>query len=175
MTTQYYHMSSQKLDDGSDLKNPGNNLPDSRIENILENKRPSDCIKRSDAIFVSTSKDFSKHGLPYDQGYIHRVSVSGQTSKHDNAWIGELQRRHTTPENVKECLKPLEDAKSMSDEDVAAKYWKGCESTKANWEILALDVRVVECVSTEPVNPAHTNPKSLEGKIAAILRDKSEE
>jgi hypothetical protein len=90
----YFHISSDKIPIGTGLKGKGAPHVQDEIEAVLESRRPADKLSRSEAVYMLDHTDFSKCGVPYEQGYVHVIEPSGVVQKLDGHWIGRMQRRN---------------------------------------------------------------------------------
>jgi hypothetical protein len=69
----YFHISREKLPLGAELRAKGGPHIDDEIEACLEKARPNGKLARADAIYMLDHADFSKSGVPYEEGYVHLV------------------------------------------------------------------------------------------------------
>ena len=145
---RYYRMSREKVAIGTTLRGGGALHVGEKIEDILARQCPDGCVPRSDCVFFSDTEDASKHGLTYDKGYLQYVEPIGNVEKRDSYWIGQLQMRHNAQLTSWQDL----DIASLSDDELALKYWKGAPSKKPNWEFVASSATVTGYVNEEPVD-----------------------
>lgn len=145
----FYHMSPKKLELFTVLRPSGKPHLDPAIEKLLESRRPNSSIPRSEAVYLSETVEASRHGLPYDEGYVHLVEPIGEVQRRDNNWIGQLQVRH----HVNPRLARLKDKRlnHLSDEEIASKYFAGEASPNPNWEVVAKSAKVMGIVGDHPV------------------------
>ena len=137
-------MSKDQLPIGTELCHFGQNMPPAEVEEILERNRPRHGqISRSAAVFVSESASSSRNGLPYSGGHLHEVEVSEPATRHDNGWIGELQRRHHPNSAIRTSIRPFPGTDGLTDDEIAQKYWVGDPSGKPSWEILCPSATVI--------------------------------
>ena len=69
----YFHISREKLPLGAELRAKGGPHIDDEIEACLEKARPNGRLARVDAIYLLDHADFTKSGIPYEEGYVHLV------------------------------------------------------------------------------------------------------
>lgn len=147
--TKYYHMSREKLPNGTPLKVKGAFHVEPKVEDILSSRKPDECVPRSESIFLSPTPDVRTQGLTYDEGYLHIVEPSGRIERRDNSWIGELQKRHHANEKIR-CLRDSM-LSNLTDDDLADNYWRGTASNNPTWEIVAEAAVITDLVSDNPV------------------------
>lgn len=151
----YFHVSREKLPLGAELGAKGGPHIADEIEAYLEKARPNGKLARADAIYMLDHVDFSKSGVPYEEGYVHLVEPHEPVQKHDAQWIGRMQRRRWWKRHAKLTEPP----KDLTDEQLAAGYWSGDASgDKGEWEYLAGSARVVGHHSDEPVQTGRRLP-----------------
>jgi hypothetical protein len=145
----FYHMSPKKLELFAVLRPSDKPHLDPAIEKLLECHRPNSSISRSEAVYLSETEEASRHGLPYDEGYVHLVEAIGEVQRRDNYWIGQLQaRHHPNPRLARLKDKSLD---HLSDEGIASRYFAGEASRKPNWEIVARSAKVKSLVCDHAV------------------------
>jgi hypothetical protein len=145
-----YHFSRQIVPVGEELRaKDGPHLPP-MIEQMLEATRPRGKIGRAEAVFVVAIPDFTRFGLPFDQGYIHIVEAIGQVDKHDVSWIGTLQLRHHPSKDPMLKKFSLSNS-SLSDDELCLSYWEGRAGKSPAWEYLARRATVLELYWAHPV------------------------
>jgi len=146
---EYYHMPPVKLLIGETLRAKAATHLDPKVEGILNTRKPAASFARSDAVYLSETTDVSKHGLTYNFGYLHIVKPVGGVQHRDSRWIGELQlRHHSNCDMRKFCDNSLA---TLTDEELADKYWAGTASTTPNWETVVESAVVVGLVSDDPI------------------------
>ena len=146
---ELFHMSKTRLPIGTILECRGFPFVEIKVEEILSNVRPNNCIGRESSIFMSASRDACKKGLIFDEGYLHVVEPIGRVEKRDINWIKELQLRHHRNSIFHKKVDPA--LKNISDEEIANRYWQGISSAVAEWEYVSAAARVIELVSESPI------------------------
>ena len=58
----------------------------------VSKRRPNGKLAPADTIDVPDHVDFSKSGVPYEEGWVRIVAPQETVQKHDAQWIGRLQR-----------------------------------------------------------------------------------
>jgi hypothetical protein len=144
-----YHVSPKKLDLFTVLAPSGTPHLDPAIEALLDSCRPDSSIPRSEAVYLSETPEASRHGLRYDEGYVHLVEPVGDVQRRDNNWIGQLQIRHHT--NSRFARFKDKRLNHLSDVEMATKYFAGEASPNPNWEIVARSAQVKGLLSDHPV------------------------
>jgi hypothetical protein len=141
-TKTYYRIAEKKCAKDDIMKGPGKRpLADKEplVETILEGRRPADCPDRGDSVYMREEREFSTVGVPFDEGYVHTVEPIGKVDKRDLAWIGVIQRRHHKNQRLRKNEYP-----TLSDNDVADRYWSGEASDKPLWEWVAKEAKAVD-------------------------------
>ena len=144
-----YHMSPNKLELFTVLSPPGKPPLNSTIEELLDRHRPNSSIPRSEAVYLSETVEASRHGLPYDEGYVHLVEPIGEVQRRDNYWIGQLQLRYHPNSRLARLKDKTLD--HLSDEEIVIRYFAGEASPNPNWEIVARSAKVMSLVSDHPL------------------------
>lgn len=109
------------------------------VEHILEKHRPAGKDDRGNSVYLREDKDFSKTGVPYNEGYIHTVHPIGEPEQRDLVWTGILQLRYITDEHIRKDLRP-----DLTDDQIADKWWSGEGSETPHWEWVAKKAAVVD-------------------------------
>ena len=120
------------------------------VETILESRRPSRCLSRSESVNMREDRDFSLMGIDFDSGYVHLVEPLGPVEARDVKWIGALQARYP-----KGGLTLRDKYCGVSDDELADRYWRGERSAEPSVEHVTNEARVVS-VDDElsPVRPS---------------------
>lgn len=120
------------------------------VEAILESRRPSQCLPRSESVNMREDRDFSLMGIDFDAGYVHQLEPLGTIEARDVEWIGALQRRYP-----KQGLHLPDKYPGVPDEELADRYWRGELSVSPSIEIAAKEAKVVSVeVQLSPVRPS---------------------
>jgi hypothetical protein len=138
----YYRISKRKYAKGDIIRGRGKRpLEDKEpfVEKILEQRRPVDCPDRGDSVYMREEREFSTVGVTYNEGYVHEVEPIGRVDKRDLAWIGVIQRRHHKNELLRKNEYP-----TLSDTEIANKYWSGEASDNPLWEWVAKQAKVID-------------------------------
>ena len=143
----YLHMSWEKLAVGKILKPKGS--AHTAVDPILEARRPPKSLPRKDSVYLGETEDAAKHGLRYAFGYLHTAEPLGLVERRDSRWVGELQLRHHTNRRI--AARARRKLASLSDDDIADKYWAGEASPQPNWEVAAAGAEITGLVYDDPV------------------------
>jgi hypothetical protein len=129
----YFHMSPTKLLADKPLQKKDGPHVAEAVEDLLETRRPTSSLPRSQSVFMGETEDGGRHGLRYPMGYLHLVEPSpGPFERRDNCWIGVLQMRlHGDPK-----ARSIGDRKAshLTNEQIADNYWSGEASHEPNWD-----------------------------------------
>jgi hypothetical protein len=162
-TKTYYRIAAKKCAIDEIMKGRGKRpLADKEpwVETILEGRRPADCPDRGDGVYMREEREFSTVGVTCDEGYVHTVEPIGKVDKRDLAWIGVIQRRHHKNERARKNEYP-----TLSDNDVADRYWNGEASDEPSWEWVAKEAKVVDVdIDLSRVRPKSALLDSLSAK-----------
>ena len=152
---QYYRIAEKKYPKDHVFKGSGKRPLQDRfpeVEDILERRRPKGKNGRGDSVYLKDSKDFSKVGVTYGEGYVHTVDAVGRVEQRDLGWTGVLQQRYFPDKRFRKNLLP-----HLTDDEVADKWWAGEASEKPEWEWVAEGATVVDVendrVTVKPDSP----------------------
>jgi hypothetical protein len=122
------------------------------VEKILESRRPPACLSRSESVNMREDRNFSLMGIDtIDAGYVHQIEPLGPVEARDVEWIGALQRRYP-----KRGLNLTDKYPSVSDDELADRYWRGELSASPSIEIAAKEAKVVSV--EEQLSPVRPSP-----------------
>jgi hypothetical protein len=159
----YYRIAERKYAKDEIIRGRGKSPLEAKeplVEEILEQRRPADCPDRGDSVYMREEREFSTVGVTYDEGYVHEVEPIGEVDKRDLAWIGVIQRRHHKNELLRKNEYP-----TLSDTEIADKYWSGEASDKPLWEWVATEAKVIDVDNDlSRVRPNSPLLDSLSGK-----------
>jgi hypothetical protein len=138
----YFRIAEKKYAKGDIMKGRGKRpLADEEplVETILDSRRPPECPDRGDCVYMRVEREFGRVGVTFDKGYVHKIEPIGKIDKRDLTWIGVLQSRHHKNERLRK-----NEYSSLTDNDIADKYWSGEGSDKASWEWVAKEAKVLD-------------------------------
>lgn len=174
MARNYFHFSDVEFDVGKELLPSGKFCISPEIEKILENCKPEKSISRKDAVFLSEDQNFSGYGFGNKAGYIYQVEVSDGTDawRVDATWVSIIQHKELVQKYDHPSESKYEDYLSLSNEELASKYWECLPTNTPNWEVLVSQARITNIESREPILASATNTDSSMGKIYTALNKK---
>ncbi|MGO4706308.1 hypothetical protein AB4072_11120 [Microvirga sp. 2MCAF38] len=147
-TKSYYHRSKVSLQIGTVLCGRGLPRNVAEIEDAFETHRPTHCLNRRSAVFMSDHRDIGLHGVEGD--YVYQLEPLGMVEQYDNSWYGIVQKAHLkkkyfgTPQE--RMFKTYPDWTSDLLAQCAKAYWDCLASSNPNWEYLVPEAQVVELV-----------------------------
>lgn len=148
MKGTFFHFSRVKIPSGQLLEPMGNHQLREEIESLLANTKPRNCIGRPQSIFVSEDEACERHGLPFDDGFLHQVELLGRSERRDNTWLGVLQLRLSDRPGMR--TSGYAKYPELSNEAICLSYWAGKASDTPNREIATDKALVKECLDDEP-------------------------
>ena len=152
MPIRAYHMSATLLAESCVLVPNGRNKVDAEIEQALEDRRPTDCLSRRDAVFSRPDLDLSKCGL--SRGFLYEVELEAPQI-HDQAWIGKLQASLVKRRQKMSQSNYLAWSPGLLD-TIAGRYWSGQRFETPFLEFLTPTALVVKRLSDDLVRTVDT-------------------
>lgn len=123
------------------------------IERILDQYRPDECLSRRDCVYSLASEKDSRAGIQVQIQYVHKLELIGPIERRDMIWIGALQAKHPNTYNsesetrIMQRLASRNQYATLSDEELARRYWTGAPSAEPAFEFVA---RSAQVLSTKP-------------------------
>jgi len=152
----FYHISKTILPIGTKLECRGFPFVTKKVEEILEKYRPDDALPREESVFMFENKVPSSKGLKYSSGYMHKCETLATTFHRDMFWIGQLEKRYHKNQRFRDTANT-----TISDRELARRYWEGEMSKKPDVEIVSQTATITMLISEDSVPTSSFDPKSL--------------
>lgn len=161
---RYYHARGEELDDipdGEGLMRPWRRVmksdPEEKIDDLFEAQRAGRSFARNTAFFMiglSSGAEvmrshFTNIGVQSSE-YVYEFTPATEPSKHDWYWARELHARHPPLIGGRKIqfrtFQPDPLYVSLTDEEIAERYWSGTASREPRWEYLTDRILAADCV-----------------------------